>query len=100
VDALYWVPPKPEELAFWGFSKEEVQPPEFELWALNYPAIQLFRQNATQWLHGFNGPTGLNYMVLFHELDRRKLPPDEYDDLMGSIRIIEEAALKHLHKPA
>jgi hypothetical protein len=100
VDALYWTPPKPEELAFWGFSAEEVTPPATELWAQNADAIQLFRHNATQWRVGMHGYVGLDYSVLFHELDRRKLPSDEYDDLMGCLRVIEEAALKHLHKPA
>jgi hypothetical protein len=100
VDSLYWTAPKPEELAFWGFSAEEVAPPETELWQENWPAIQLFRNNATQWRVGMGGPVGLDYTVLFHEIDRRNLLPDEYDDLMGCIRVIEEAALKHLHKPA
>jgi hypothetical protein len=94
------MPPKPEELDFWGFTLEEVTPPPFDLWADNWPAVQLFRQNATQWRAGVSGPSGLDYNVVFHELDRRGLPPDEYDDLMGSIRVIEEAAMKHLHKPA
>lgn len=47
----------------------------------------------TQWRHGFNGPTGLDYNVLLHELDRRGLTGDEYDDLFGAMRVIEDTVL-------
>lgn len=53
----------------------------------------------TQWRHGYSGPTGLDYNVLLHELDRRKLAQDAYDDLFGSIRTIESEALSCMHKP-
>lgn len=45
-----------------------------------------------------NGPIGLDYNVIFHDLDKRGLADDEYDDLMASIRVIETAALEELHK--
>jgi hypothetical protein len=28
-----------------------------------------------------------------HELDRRKLPKDEYDDLFAAVRVIEQTVL-------
>jgi hypothetical protein len=69
-----------------------------ELWAENWPAIKFYNEvMATQWRHGFSGPTGLDYNVLLHELDRRGLERDEYDDLFGSLRVIEQAALKEIH---
>ncbi len=58
----------------------------------------MYRQFSTQWRIGFNGPTGLDYGVIQHELDRRNLPPDDYDDLMACIRVIEQAALDEFHK--
>lgn len=71
------------------------------LWADNWPALKFYLDVMhTQWRHGFSGPTGLDYNVLLHELDRRKLPPDEYDDLFGSLRVVEAEALKQFHKPA
>jgi len=69
-----------------------------ELWASNWPAMQFFNDiMQTQWRHGFNGPTGFDYNVMLHELDRRNLPREEYDDLFGSLRVIEKAALAEIH---
>lgn len=93
---LYWSPPKAEELQGLGLAPEDFPPPECELWADNWPAIQLFTQVSTQWRVGMNGPTGLDYNVVFHELDRRELERAAYDDLMGSIRVIEHEALRIL----
>lgn len=78
---------------------EDLPPPEpFPLWAENWPAIQLFTQNSTQWRTGVSGPVGLDYTVIFHELDRRGLPSEDYDDLMGCIRVIEQVALAEMRK--
>lgn len=72
-----------------------------ELWADNWPAMKLYVEvMATQWRHGFSGPTGLDYNVLLHELDRRSLERDEYNDLFGSIREIERVALKEMQPKA
>lgn len=64
------------------------------LWADNWPAMNLYTSlMRTQWRHGFAGPTGLDYNVLLHELDRRSLSDGEYDDLFGAMRVIEGAVL-------
>lgn len=66
-----------------------------ELWASNEPAMNFYYNfMRTQWRHGFNGPTGLDYNVLLHELDRRALDKDEYDDLFAAVRVIEQEALR------
>lgn len=52
----------------------------------------------TQWRHGFDGPTGLDYNVLLHELDRRGLEKAAYDELFASIRLIEAEALNVIRK--
>lgn len=66
------------------------------LWAENWPAMKFFTDHGTQWREGFSGKTGLDYNVLFHELDRLNLPRDEYDDLFTSIRDMERAALNEM----
>lgn len=96
--ALYWKPPTPEELEPYGLTLDDYPPPEVELWPENWPPIQLFTRYSTQWRVGMNGPIGLDYTVIFHDLDRRGLTDDEYDDLMASIRVIETVALEELHK--
>ena len=47
----------------------------FYLWPENVPAWRFFRSCSTQWRHGFNGPTGLDYAsvnVLIEQLHPRK----------------------------
>ena len=70
------------------------------LWPDNWPAIQLFVRISTQWRVGGGGPIGLDYTVLYRELDRMGLAGDEYEDLFGCIRIIETTALKHFAEDA
>lgn len=93
MQALYWQPPKPEELRAWGLTAEDCPPPGCDLWEENWPAVRLFVQCETQWRMGMNGPVGLDYNVVFHELDRQGLVGEEYDELMASVRIMESEAL-------
>jgi len=76
------------------------QPPKVELWPENESPLALFTQFATQWRTGPGGAVGLDYGVLFHELDRRDLPAEEYDDTMWAVRVIERAALREGARPA
>lgn len=109
--ALYWDKPSPGQLEREGLAPEDYASPEqrlssiyydagakdwfFDLWEENWPVIDLYIQIQTQWRVGMGGPYGLDYNVVFHELDRRDLDRDEYDELMASVRVIEETALKH-----
>ena len=96
--ALYWQPPKPDELRALGFSPEDFPPPEVELWPENLPPLMLFRQFSTQWRAGSSGVYGLDYNVFQHELNRRKLDGPTYDEMMDALRVIESAALDELNK--
>lgn len=98
VEAMYWAPPKAEEISALGLLPEDFPPPQFDVWPENLPAIQLFSRYCTQWRMGMNGPAGLDYNVILHDLDRRGISGDEHDEMMAAIRIIEEAALKEIHK--
>lgn len=44
------------------------------------------------------GPIGLDYGVIQRDLDRLALPPDEYEQMMADLRVIEQAALEQIHK--
>lgn len=39
------------------------------------------------------GPTGLDYNVLFHKMDRMNLTPTEYAELESDIQVMEYEAL-------
>lgn len=47
----------------------------------------------TQWrTSGMGVPTGMDYGVLFHKMDRMGLAPDDYEDLESDIRVMESEA--------
>ena len=96
--ALYWKAPEQKELDAYGLTVDDFPPPEVELWPENWPPIQLFTRLSTQWRVGPGGPIGLDYNVLFHEMDRMGLEKEPYDDLLAQVRVIETTALDELHR--
>lgn len=96
MEALYWQPPPAAELAVYGLKPEDYPPPQIDLWEENWPAVALFNKLNGQWRMGPHGPIALDYIVVFHELDRMELSKDGYDDLFGCVRVLEEAALRIL----
>jgi hypothetical protein len=81
-----------------GTTEADYERPEVDLWPENWPVVRLFTQVTTQWRVGMNGPTGLDYNVVFHELDRTGVAGDAYDDMMAALRVIESTALEEIHK--
>lgn len=69
-----------------------------ELWPENERAVNLFSSISTQWRTGMNGPTGLDYNVLYHKMDRLELTASEYDALEGDVRVLEIEALQVFNK--
>lgn len=69
-----------------------------EVWPENWPAFLLFSELQTQWRVGMNGPSGLDYNVLFKKLDRMGLSESEYADLEDDIRVMEFEALSVMHE--
>lgn len=81
-----------------GLSVSDFPRPCVELWLDHVPAFTLFTRNYTQWRVGAGGPIGLDYGVLYHDLDRQELPNAEQQEIMDVLRIIERAALEIFHK--
>jgi hypothetical protein len=69
-----------------------------EVWPENHAVFMLFVLLQTQWRTGMGGPIGLDYMVLFHELDRMELSKPDYDNTLADIRLMESAALTEIHR--
>lgn len=78
--------------------REDFEAPETELWPENWPPVQLFLRFNTQWRMGFSGPVGLDYSVIQHDLARRDLSTDDYDEMMDAIRVLESAALAEMRE--
>lgn len=95
---MYEKRPTAAELAGSSLLPEDFEQAHVDLWPDNWPSVQLFSQLSTQWRVGPGGVVGLDYGVVFHELDRRAIDSDEYDDMMGAIRMIEGVALSEIHK--
>jgi hypothetical protein len=72
--------------------------PEVDIWPENWPPIELFTRISTQWRQGPGGPAGLDYNVVFHELDRKGLAGEIYDEMLAALRDIELTALQEIHR--
>ncbi|WP_313444087.1 DUF1799 domain-containing protein [Stenotrophomonas indicatrix] len=81
-----------------GLKAKHFPPPRVELWPECVLPIELFSRVATQWRVGAGGPIGLDYNVVYQELQREALMPDKHDEVMAGIRIIERAALAHMQQ--
>lgn len=98
MEAIYWEPPTAEELSGGKYKVSDFPEPHVDLWDEHWDSMHLFRQNSTQWRTGAMGPVGLDYNVIHHELTRKGITGDAFDDFMDNMRIIESAALKVIHK--
>ena len=96
--AFYERIPTAAELEGTGFIPEDYEADDFELWPENMRAINLFTVLQTQLRTGGMGPTGFDYTVYFHRMDRMKLTEQEYEWLFDDIRTIEAEALTAMNK--
>lgn len=98
--AFYWAPPSAEALAKAGIRSRPslFRRPEIELWPEHAPAFELFTRNSTQWRVGAGGPVGLDYTVIYADMDLHAIDRGQQRDLMDLLRQIERAALEFIHK--
>jgi hypothetical protein len=66
------------------------------VWPDNERAVRLFSKINNQWIMGPGGPIALNYLVLYHHMDRMNLNDEDHDDLHDDIQVLESAALKEI----
>lgn len=68
------------------------------MWEENWDAIQIFCRLSTQWRVGMNGPTSLDHLIVYKELDRIGISGEEFDEILSRLHIIENEALKQIHE--
>ena len=86
-------------MQMFGLTEEDyAEESAVEVWPDNWDAVLLFHRLGSQWLVGPGGPYGLNYMVLYHMMDRMSLTPERYDELEEEIQILEAAAVEEMRK--
>lgn len=66
--------------------------PRPELYQANLPAFNLFMACWTQFRHGFNGPTGLDYNTIKIAAQAMNITLD--DDVFTKVRVLENEFLK------
>lgn len=69
-----------------------------DVWDEVWDVLHLFWMHSRQFRVGMGGPVGLDMTVFFHEMDRKKIPEDDYDEMVYHLSVIESAALKILHR--
>lgn len=68
------------------------------MWPENWDVLALYRKLSNQWRFGSNGPVAFDMTTFFHELDRKKLPDDLYDEYVWKLGVIEQAALYEMRR--
>lgn len=96
--AFYIRIPTEAELKDTGFTPEDYETDDFEMWPENMAAINLFSTMQTQLrTGGMGGVIGFDYTAYFARMDRMKLSEQEYEWLFDDIRVIESEALKAMN---
>lgn len=74
---------------------------EFEVYAVNVPAFELWSRMATQWrVAGMGGEIGLDYAVAFGIMDRMCMDLPDQLTLLDRLRYIEGGYLEYRNKKA
>ena len=95
---MYTPAPDLAELAAAGLTEADLEADAVEVWPEHFDLFHLFTSLQTQWRVGMGGPTGLDYNVLYHKLDRMNLEPDEYAQFEHDIQVMEHAALTTMNR--
>lgn len=100
MEDLYYRIPTEAELIDEPYSRQDFIDAQdhVDVWDENWDVLHLFIRNSNQLRMSMGGPYALDMMVFFHELDRKKVPDDEYDEMVGKLAVIEATAIKQLNK--
>lgn len=89
-----------QALAAFGLQREGPPPraadAEFHLWPEHLDALRLWIGVQTQWRHGFDGPTGLDYAGVRASPAFRRLATIDRDRVFDELCVMERAALDAL----
>ncbi|WP_310794115.1 DUF1799 domain-containing protein [Cupriavidus plantarum] len=96
--ALYWRPPDAGKLAGFGLTPADYPRPVVDLWPDNALAFHVFCRMATQWRTGFRGAIGLDYNVLPLILRVMRVPRNQWEIMLDSIQVMEDAALAAMNE--
>lgn len=58
----------------------------------------MFQRVGTRWVVGMGGITGIRWEAVYPLMDRLKLEPEAWDDLLADMEVMERAALEVLNR--
>jgi hypothetical protein len=86
-----------EQFAHWGIERDDTQVlPDLEpffLWPEHVEPYMLFASLRSQFRHGFNGPTGMDYGAVLAHMHAVRIPKRKFDAMYEAVRIMEQGAL-------
>lgn len=91
--------PTPDEMRAQGFEPEDYATDVVGVWPEHHQAVRFFRRLQTQWRHGMNGPTGLEYASVLALLRTLRLPKEQAGAVFDSVQVMEAAAMQEMHHP-
>lgn len=95
--ALYAREMTDAELAEFGLARKDYARDDVELWPEHWTAFRIFAGISTQWRQGPSGPTGLDYMVVYKELERAGLQGEAHHETFAMLQVMERAALEEIY---
>lgn len=95
---LYWTAPTAHELKDGPYKLTDFPEPKCEVWDEHWDALLLFRQYSSQWRFSMNGPAALDLVVFIHALERKNVDDQDFERIMGDLRLIERFALTEMRK--
>jgi hypothetical protein len=69
-----------------------------DVWPENVTPFLVFRQMATQWTMGINGPIGLRVEALELFLRAERVPRAEWQEVMQAVQVMEQETLRQWRK--
>lgn len=67
---------------------------DVEVWPENMDVVSVFGELGTQWRHGMQGITGLDYGAIWTPIRIRRLPRERWQEIFDGIRVMERAVLE------
>ncbi len=64
------------------------------LWPENVASWNLYQAVSTQWVHGLNGPVGLNYQSIESVMRMQRIKPRKQREALHDLQVMERAALR------
>lgn len=95
--AFYQSQPKQNAATDDWFEFDDFDDGDVEIWPENAAAFSLFCNLQTQWRVGMSGVTGFDYPAVYPLLDRATDNPQDWDQMLADLQVMELAAIAEIN---